>query len=98
MTETSSETTRSYVFKTDNLCMITGIAGEKKLYEDVFRIDEDLEAKGDKENFSKEEEFDWLQQKESMDGLLNQTRQSFKVFIEMEDHDPILMKNEGILS
>ena len=61
MTEASSETTRSYVFKTDNLCMIAGITGEKKLCEDVFRMDEDLEVKGDKENFSEEEEFHWLQ-------------------------------------
>ena len=48
MTEASSETTRSYVFKTDNLCMIVGIAVEKQLCEDVFRMDEDLEVKGDR--------------------------------------------------
>jgi len=41
--------------------MIAGITGEKKLYEDVFRMDEDLEVKCDKENFSEEEEFGWLQ-------------------------------------
>ena len=51
ITEASSETTRSHVFKTDNLCMIASIAGEKQLCEDVFRMDEDLEVKGDKENF-----------------------------------------------
>jgi len=98
MTEASSKTTRSYAFKTDNLCMIAGIAGEKKLCEDVFRMDEDLEVKSDKENFSEEEEFDWLQQKESMDELLNERIQTFKVVIEMEDQDLILMKNKGILS
>ena len=58
MIDASSETTRSYVFKTDSLCMIAGIAEEKQPFEDVFRIDEDLEIKGDKENFSEEEEFD----------------------------------------
>ena len=55
MTKASSETTRSYAFKTDSLCMTTGIARERKAFEDIFRIDEDLEVKGDKENFSKEE-------------------------------------------
>ena len=54
MTEASSETIRPYVFKTDSLCMIAGIAREKKPFEDVFRIYEDLEVKGDKENFSEE--------------------------------------------
>lgn len=58
MTEASSETKISYVFKIDNLCMITGIIGEKQLCEDVFRMDEDLEVKCDKENFSEEEKFD----------------------------------------
>jgi len=29
MIEASSEITKSHVFKTDNLCMIAGIAGEK---------------------------------------------------------------------
>jgi len=33
-----------------------------------------------------------------MDELLNQTRQSFKAVIKMEDRDLILMKNEGIVS
>ena len=57
-------------------------------------MDEDIEVKGDKENFSEEEEFDWLQQKDSMDELHNERRQSFKAIIEMEDQDLILMKNE----
>ena len=74
--------------------MIAGIAGEKQPFEDVLRIDEDLEVKGDKENFSEEEEFDWIQQEESMDEILNERRQSFKVFIEMEDYYRILIKNE----
>ena len=78
--------------------MIVGTAGEKKPFEDVFRIGEDLEVKGDKQNFSEEEEFDWIQQDKSMDELLNERRQSFKAVIEMEDQDLILMKNEGILS
>ena len=98
MTKASSETTRSYAFKTDSLCMIAGIAREKKPFEDVSRVDEDLEVKGDKENFLEEEEFDQMQQEESMDELLNERRQSFKAIIEMEDQDLILMKNEGILS
>ena len=59
-TETSSETKRSHDFKSDKLCMIAGITGEKQPFEDVFRMDEDLEVKCDKENFSEEKEFDWL--------------------------------------
>ena len=51
MVEPSSETTGSYVFKTDSLCMMVDIAGEKQPFEDIFRVDEDLEVKGDKENF-----------------------------------------------
>lgn len=38
-------------------------------------MDEDLEVKGDKENFSEDEEFDSLQQKVSMNELLNERRQ-----------------------
>lgn len=60
MAEASSETTDSYVFKTGSLCMMIGIAGEKQPIEDIFRVDEDLQVKGDKENFSKEEEFDCI--------------------------------------
>jgi len=85
MTEASSETTRSYVFKTDNLCMIAGIAGEKKLCKDVFRMDKYIEETSDKENFSEEEEFHWSQHKESKDEYVNERRQVFKVVIEMED-------------
>lgn len=52
------------------MCIIAGIAGEKQPFED----DEDLAVKGDKENFSEEEEFDWIEQEESMDELLNERR------------------------
>ena len=55
MVEPSSETTESYIFKTDSLCMMEDIAREKKPFEDIFRGYEDIEAKGDKENFSEEE-------------------------------------------
>jgi len=54
MTEASSETTRYYIFKIDSLCMIAGITGEKQLCEDVIGMNEGLEVKGDKENFSEE--------------------------------------------
>ena len=91
MVEASSETTESYAFKTDSLCMMVGIAGEKQPFEDIFKVDEDLEVKGDKENFSEEEEFDCIQKKKSMD-------ESKEAVIEMKNHDLILMKNEGILS
>ena len=91
MTESSSETTRSYVVKTDSFYMMACIVGEKKPFEVIFRIDEDLEVKGDKENFSEEEEFDWIQKKEYMD-------ESVEAIIEIGDQDLILMKNEGILS
>ena len=40
--------------------MMASIAGEKKPIEDIFRVDEDLEVKGDKENFFEEEEFDCI--------------------------------------
>ena len=53
--EASNETIGSYVFKIDSLCIMAGIAGEKKPFEDIFRGDEDLKIKGDKENFSEEE-------------------------------------------
>jgi len=78
MTEPSSETTKSYVFKTDSLCMMAGIAGEKQPFEDIFKVDEDLEVKGDKENFSEEEEFDYIQKKKSVD-------ESIEVVIEMRN-------------
>jgi len=78
MAEASSETTRYYVFKTDSLCMMVGIAGEKQPFEYIFRGDEDLEVKGDKENFSEEEEFDCIQKKTSMD-------ESKDAFIEMKN-------------
>lgn len=48
MIEASSETTTSYVLKIDSLCMMTDIVGEKQPFEDIFRVDEDLEVKGDK--------------------------------------------------
>lgn len=48
MTKASSETTSSYVFKGDSFCMIASISGEKQLCQDVFRMDEDLEKKGEK--------------------------------------------------
>ena len=91
MTEASSEIIVSYVFKTDSLCMMAGIAGEKQPFEDIFRVDEDLEVKGDKENFSEEEEFDCIQKKKSMD-------ESIEAVIEMRNQDLILMRNEEILS
>lgn len=87
MIEALIETIRSYIFKIDSLCMMVGIVVEKKPFEDIFRIDEDLEVKGNKENFSKEEEFGQIQQKESMEAV-----------IEMGDQDLILMKNAGIVS
>jgi len=67
MVEESSETTRSYVLKTNSLRMMGGIAGEKQPFEDIFKVYEDLDVKGDKENFSEEEEFDCIQKKKSMD-------------------------------
>ena len=67
MVEPSSETIGSYIFKTNSLCMMVDIAGEKQPFEDIFRGDEDLEAKGDKENFSEEEEIDYIQKEKSMD-------------------------------
>jgi len=67
MVEPSSETTESYIFKTDSLCMMASIAGEKKPFEEIFREYEDLEARGDKEIFSEEEEFDCIQKENSMD-------------------------------
>ncbi len=60
MIEASSETTQYYVVQADSLCMMAGIVGEKQPFEDVFIIDEDLDVKGDKENFLKVEEFDRL--------------------------------------
>lgn len=36
------------MFKANNLCMIAGVAEDRKPFEDVIRIDEDLEAKYDK--------------------------------------------------
>jgi len=58
MAKASSETTRSYVFKTNSLCMNAGIVEEEIRFEDIFKIDEDLKVKGDKGNFLEEEEFD----------------------------------------
>ena len=37
MVEPSSETIRSYIFKTDGLCMMADIAWEKQSFEDIFR-------------------------------------------------------------
>lgn len=51
MAKASSETTRSYDFKTYSLCMMVGIAGEKQSFKYIFRGVEDLEIKGGKENF-----------------------------------------------
>ena len=65
MVEPSSETTESYILKTDSLCMMVDIVGEEQPFEDIFREDEDLEAKGDKENFSEEEEFHCIQKEKS---------------------------------
>jgi len=54
MVEASSETIGSYVSKTDSLYMVTGIGGEKKAFEDIFKVDKDLEVRGDKENVLEE--------------------------------------------
>ena len=75
MAEASSETARYCVFKTDNLCMIVGIVGDRKTFEDVLRMDEDIEVRYDEEKLSDEEGFEWLQQKEFIDELLNGRRQ-----------------------
>ena len=97
--EASSETKRSYVIKTDGLCMIAGTAEGKQPFEDVFGIDEDLEVKDDKENFSEEEEFDWIQQEETMlaeniikdhhsimmIGTMEITRETFEAVIKKKD-------------
>ena len=91
MTEASSETTWSYIFKTDSLCMMADIAGEKKPFKYICRGDEDLEAKGDNENFLEEDEFYYIQKKRSMD-------ESIEVFMEMKNQNLILMENEEILS
>lgn len=91
MVEPLGGTIESYISKTDSLCMVANIAGEKQPFEDIFRGDEDLEIKGDKENFSEEEEFDCIQKGKSMDD-------SIEAFMEMRNQDLILMKNEEILS
>lgn len=88
--EPSSETIESYIFKTDSLCMMADIAGEKQRFEDIFRGDEDLGAKGDKENFSEEEEFHRIRKKRSMD-------KSIEAVTKIRNQDLILMENEEIL-
>jgi len=55
------------------------IAGEKHPFEDIFRGDEDIEAKGDNENFSEEEELDYIQKEKSMD-------ESIEAFIAENDN------------
>jgi len=67
------------------------IIGDKQPFEDIFRGDENLEIKGDKEKISKEEKFDYIWKKRSMD-------ESIEAVMEMRNQDLILMKNEGILS
>ena len=89
MVEPSSGTIGSYIFKTDSVGMMADIAGEKKPFKDIFRGDEDLEAKGDWENFAEVKEFDYIQKKRSMD-------ESIEVVMEMRNQDLILIKNEGI--
>lgn len=91
MDEPLSGTIGYYIFKTDSLCMMAGIAGEKQPFEDIFRGDEDLEIKGDKENLSEEKKFGFIQKKRYMD-------ESIETVMEVRSQDLILMKNEGILS
>ena len=38
--------------------MMASIVGVKQPFEDIFRVYEDLEVEGDKENFSEEEDID----------------------------------------
>jgi len=74
--------------------MIVGIARDRHHFEDVFKMGEYLQVKYDEENLLDEEGFEWLQQKE----FINGRRQSFDAIMEMEDHNLILMMNEGTLS
>ena len=46
MAEPSSETIGSYIFKTDSLCMMADIAGEKQPFEDIFRGDKQQGTEG----------------------------------------------------
>jgi len=57
----------SYVFKTDSLCMMIDIAGEKQTLEDIFRVDEDLEAwKILGANIHRWDNFQWFFQKKDL--------------------------------
>ena len=106
MLEASKETEKFGIFKTDSLSMNIGMVLNKEFVaieiandhcydQEVF-----CEPKGNWDDcFSFHEvEFAAQLEKDSMDELLNERRQSFEVVIEMEDQDLILMKNEGILS
>ena len=46
MAKPSSETIGSYIFKTDSLCMMTDIAGEKQPFEDIFKEDKQQGTEG----------------------------------------------------
>ena len=70
-TEVSSETIRSYDFKSDNLCMIAGLTGDRQSSKTVLKMKESCEVKYDDECILDEERFELMQQKELIDSLLN---------------------------
>ena len=53
----SDEAIKYCVFKSNNLCMISGFAGDGQSFETVIRKDEGLDVKYDEECISYEEQF-----------------------------------------
>ena len=60
MTEVSSETIRSYYFKYDNLCMITGFTGDRQSSKIVLNMEESCKVKYDDECLLDEERFELM--------------------------------------
>ena len=60
MTEVSSETIRSYEFKYENLCMITGLTWDRQSSKIVLNMGESCEVKYDDECILDEERFELM--------------------------------------